>query len=269
MDLGDHKARFALIIAGALNVFLFALGASTDVFDNIPSPFPPAGGHPGRALRGAGHLRPHPGHRVPAPAPGAALRPLLRRHRRVRGVPAGPALLRGRPEPGHGGLPAGVAGRPHRAAQQRDRRPGPRDLRDRAGQVRGTRPPLPRAPAHGGLRGGAAADRHGLHLPQQGPEAPAQEERHARRHRPRSGRAGRCLLRAATDHRLRREGALRGGLRSAAGPRCSRSATTAPWRSSTWRATGSTPAPSRATSRTWPCTSPAGTSCSSWSRSRR
>ena len=39
VDLGDHKARFALIIAGALNVFLFALGASTDVFDNIPSPF--------------------------------------------------------------------------------------------------------------------------------------------------------------------------------------------------------------------------------------
>jgi uncharacterized protein YjiK len=39
VDLGDHKARFALIIAGALNVFLFALGASTDVFDNIPPPF--------------------------------------------------------------------------------------------------------------------------------------------------------------------------------------------------------------------------------------
>jgi uncharacterized protein YjiK len=39
VDLGDHKARFALIIAGALNVFLFALGASTDVFDNIPTPF--------------------------------------------------------------------------------------------------------------------------------------------------------------------------------------------------------------------------------------
>ena len=39
VDLGDHKARFALIIAGALNVFLFALGASTDVFDNIPTNF--------------------------------------------------------------------------------------------------------------------------------------------------------------------------------------------------------------------------------------
>lgn len=39
VDLGDHKARFALIIAGALNVFLFALGASTDVFDNIPQAF--------------------------------------------------------------------------------------------------------------------------------------------------------------------------------------------------------------------------------------
>jgi uncharacterized protein YjiK len=39
VDLGDHKARFALIIAGALNVFLFALGASTDVFDNIPTSF--------------------------------------------------------------------------------------------------------------------------------------------------------------------------------------------------------------------------------------
>jgi uncharacterized protein YjiK len=36
VDLGDHKARFALIISGALNVFLYALGASTDVFDNVP-----------------------------------------------------------------------------------------------------------------------------------------------------------------------------------------------------------------------------------------
>jgi len=36
VDLGDHKARFALIIAGALNVFLYALGASTDIFDNVP-----------------------------------------------------------------------------------------------------------------------------------------------------------------------------------------------------------------------------------------
>jgi uncharacterized protein YjiK len=39
VDLGDHKARFALIIAGALNVFLYALGASTDVFDNVPERF--------------------------------------------------------------------------------------------------------------------------------------------------------------------------------------------------------------------------------------
>jgi uncharacterized protein YjiK len=36
VDLGDHKARFALIISGALNVFLYALGASTDIFDNVP-----------------------------------------------------------------------------------------------------------------------------------------------------------------------------------------------------------------------------------------
>jgi uncharacterized protein YjiK len=36
VDLADHKARFALIIAGALNVFLYALGASTDIFDNVP-----------------------------------------------------------------------------------------------------------------------------------------------------------------------------------------------------------------------------------------
>jgi len=39
VDLGDHKARFALIIAGALNVFLYALGATTDVFDNVPERF--------------------------------------------------------------------------------------------------------------------------------------------------------------------------------------------------------------------------------------
>jgi uncharacterized protein YjiK len=39
VDLGDHKARFALIISGALNVFLYALGASTDVFDNVPERF--------------------------------------------------------------------------------------------------------------------------------------------------------------------------------------------------------------------------------------
>ena len=36
VDLGDHKARFALIISGALNVFLYALGASTDIIDNVP-----------------------------------------------------------------------------------------------------------------------------------------------------------------------------------------------------------------------------------------
>ena len=39
VDLGDHKARFALIIAGALNVFLYVLGASTDIFDNVPERF--------------------------------------------------------------------------------------------------------------------------------------------------------------------------------------------------------------------------------------
>jgi uncharacterized protein YjiK len=39
VDLGDHKARFALIISGALNVFLYALGASTDIFDNVPERF--------------------------------------------------------------------------------------------------------------------------------------------------------------------------------------------------------------------------------------
>jgi uncharacterized protein YjiK len=39
VDLGDHKARFALIISGALNVFLYALGASTDIFDNVPESF--------------------------------------------------------------------------------------------------------------------------------------------------------------------------------------------------------------------------------------
>src|SRR3970282_1375825 len=39
VDLADHKARFALIIAGALNVFLYVLGASTDIFDNVPVRF--------------------------------------------------------------------------------------------------------------------------------------------------------------------------------------------------------------------------------------
>ena len=39
VDLADHKARFALIIAGALNVFLYALGASTDIFDNVPTQY--------------------------------------------------------------------------------------------------------------------------------------------------------------------------------------------------------------------------------------
>jgi uncharacterized protein YjiK len=39
VDLGDHKARFALIISGALNVFLYILGSTTDVFDNVPERF--------------------------------------------------------------------------------------------------------------------------------------------------------------------------------------------------------------------------------------
>src|SRR5438034_197626 len=36
VDLGAHTARFALILAGALNVFLYALGPSTDIIDNVP-----------------------------------------------------------------------------------------------------------------------------------------------------------------------------------------------------------------------------------------
>src|SRR5207253_8929391 len=36
VDLADHKARFALIIMGALNAFLFIIASDTDVFDAIP-----------------------------------------------------------------------------------------------------------------------------------------------------------------------------------------------------------------------------------------
>ena len=37
VDLADHKARFALVIMGALNALLFLLASATDVFDAIPS----------------------------------------------------------------------------------------------------------------------------------------------------------------------------------------------------------------------------------------
>jgi SdiA-regulated protein len=36
VDLADHKARFALVIMGALNALLFVMASQTDVFDNIP-----------------------------------------------------------------------------------------------------------------------------------------------------------------------------------------------------------------------------------------
>jgi uncharacterized protein YjiK len=36
VDLADHKARFALIIMGALNAFLFILASETDAFEAIP-----------------------------------------------------------------------------------------------------------------------------------------------------------------------------------------------------------------------------------------
>src|SRR6185503_4992069 len=36
VDLADHKARFALIIMGALNALLFIMASQTDVFDAIP-----------------------------------------------------------------------------------------------------------------------------------------------------------------------------------------------------------------------------------------
>jgi uncharacterized protein YjiK len=36
VDLADHKARFALVIMGALNALLFIMASQTDVFDAIP-----------------------------------------------------------------------------------------------------------------------------------------------------------------------------------------------------------------------------------------
>jgi uncharacterized protein YjiK len=39
VDLADHKARFALIIMGALNAFLFILASETDAFEAIPRAF--------------------------------------------------------------------------------------------------------------------------------------------------------------------------------------------------------------------------------------
>lgn len=37
VDLADHKARFALVIMGALNALLFVLGSRTTLFDAIPT----------------------------------------------------------------------------------------------------------------------------------------------------------------------------------------------------------------------------------------
>jgi uncharacterized protein YjiK len=41
VDLADHKARFALIIMGALNAFLFIIGSNTDAFEAIPDRYRP------------------------------------------------------------------------------------------------------------------------------------------------------------------------------------------------------------------------------------
>ena len=42
VDLADHKARFALVIMGALNALLFIMASQTDVFDAIPPTWRPA-----------------------------------------------------------------------------------------------------------------------------------------------------------------------------------------------------------------------------------
>ncbi|HVR72390.1 MAG TPA: SdiA-regulated domain-containing protein [Vicinamibacteria bacterium] len=41
VDLADHKARFALIIMGALNALLFIMASQTDVFDAVPAGWRP------------------------------------------------------------------------------------------------------------------------------------------------------------------------------------------------------------------------------------
>lgn len=41
VDLADHKARFALIIMGALNALLFIMASVTDVFDAVPAGWRP------------------------------------------------------------------------------------------------------------------------------------------------------------------------------------------------------------------------------------
>lgn len=41
VDLADHKARFALIIMGALNALLFIMASQTDVFDAVPTGWRP------------------------------------------------------------------------------------------------------------------------------------------------------------------------------------------------------------------------------------
>jgi uncharacterized protein YjiK len=43
VDLADHKARFALVIMGALNALLFIMASQTDVFDAIPASWRPVG----------------------------------------------------------------------------------------------------------------------------------------------------------------------------------------------------------------------------------
>ena len=70
------------------------------------------------------------------------------------------------------------------------------------------------------------------------------------------------------DRRLRGEGAVGGGLPPGPRPHLRGRRRGHPGGAGRGRASGSTPVPSRATSRTWPCTRPAATWCSSRSRSR-
>jgi uncharacterized protein YjiK len=44
VDLADHKARFALVIMGALNALLFIMASQTDVFDAVPAGWRPVMG---------------------------------------------------------------------------------------------------------------------------------------------------------------------------------------------------------------------------------
>ncbi len=211
VELADRKARFALMIMGALNVAFFFVATRTDLVNDIPDALRPflafylmvyASVALFFFLEAIESLRP----RRFRPAPD------LPRRGGARALSRGAALPRGRRDARPRGLPAGVARGELRQAQRGARRPEPHHGPHQPGQVPLAAPAVRRPARPDRARRGAARDRGALDAAQRAPHGERGGDRAAALSgRPDAERVG--VGRRLRAHRLR--GHLgHGGLRA-------------------------------------------------------